>query len=223
MSYNQNLKNLSIKPDDYYSQNRNEMMDFIPNHAKKMLDIGCGEGFFSQQIKQKLNAEVWGIELDKTRGNIAQTKIDKVFIGDIVELIDEIPDNYFDCIVFNDVLEHLVDPFSLLLDIKNKLKKDGTIVSSIPNVRYFLNLKNLLIKKQWKYEDAGILDKTHLRFFTFRSIVEMFNSLNYEIKIIKGINPINSWKFSLLNILSFGYLSDTKYMQFACVVKPKES
>ncbi|MGD0339955.1 MAG: class I SAM-dependent methyltransferase [Bacteroidota bacterium] len=218
---NQNLRDPLIKPMGYYNRCRPEMMDFIPHSAKTILDIGCGEGLFGRQLKQKINAEVWGIEIDKTAGALAQTIIDKVYIGDIVRLIDDIPNNFFDCIVFNDVLEHLVDPFYILLRIKDKLTKDGVVVSSIPNVRYYYTLKDLLIKKQWKYEDEGILDKTHLRFFTLLSIVEMFKSLDYEIKTIKGINPIKSWKLVLLNILSFGYLSDIKYLQFACVTKPK--
>ncbi len=221
MNYNKNLQDLSVKPSDYYSQNRPEMIDFIPPNAKVVLDVGCGEAWFGAQLKKKFNLDVWGIELDEAAGFEARKKIDKVYIGDIDKLIKDMPDNFFDCIVFNDVLEHLVDPFSLLLNLKSKLTANGVIVSSIPNVRYFFTLKDLLVKKQWEYEDAGILDKTHLRFFTEKSIIKMFTSLGYKVETIRGINPIKSWKFTLLNILSLGYLSDTKYMQFASVVKLK--
>jgi len=221
MAYSQNLQNLSVKPEGYHIQTRPEMMKYIPDSAKRILDVGCGQGLFGYQLKQKLSAEIWGIEIDKEASEIARTKIDKVLTGDLADLIDSLPDKYFDCVVFNDVLEHLADPFNALMLIKDKIAEDGIIVSSIPNVRYFYNLRDLLLKKQWKYEDAGILDKTHLRFFTQRSIVEMFNSLGYEIITIEGINPIRLWKFNLLNLLSLGYLSDTRYVQFACVVKPK--
>lgn len=220
MSYKQNLQDLSVKPEGYHTQYRPEMMKYIPEGAKKILDVGCGEALFSYQLKQKLNAEVWGIEIETDAGAVAQTRIDKVLIGDLSGIIEDLPDSYFDCIVFNDVLEHLVDPFNILLNIKKKLNSQGLIVSSIPNVRYFYNLRDLLIKKQWRYEDAGILDKTHLRFFTFRSIVEMYKSLGSDVILIEGINPITLWKFNLLNFLSFGYLSDTRFSQFACVVKP---
>ncbi|MCX6778936.1 MAG: class I SAM-dependent methyltransferase, partial [Candidatus Magasanikbacteria bacterium] len=189
--------------------------------AKKILDVGCGMGLFGEQLKKKLNAEVWGMELDNKSGLVAKEKINRVLIGDVFQLINDLPNTYFDCIVFNDILEHLADPFSLLSRIKEKLSTNGVIVCSIPNVRYFINLKNLLVQKQWKYEDAGILDKTHLRFFTQKSIVDMFESLDYKIIKMEGINPINSWKFTLLNILSLRYLSDTEYLQFACVAKPK--
>ncbi|OFY41551.1 MAG: hypothetical protein A2X18_06930 [Bacteroidetes bacterium GWF2_40_14] len=221
MAYTQNLLDLSVKPDGYHIQTRPEMMKYIPDTAKRILDVGCGQGLFGYQLKQKLNAEIWGIEIDKEAGEIARTKMDKVLTGDLTDLVRSIPDKYFDCIIFNDVLEHLADPFSALLLIKEKLSGDGIIVSSIPNVRYFYNLRDLLIKKQWKYEDAGILDKTHLRFFTQKSIIEMFISLGYEIITIEGINPIRLWKFNILDFLSFGYLTDTRFVQFACVVKPK--
>ena len=222
MPYSQNLNDLSIKPDDcYYRQVRYEMIDFIPKATNKILDVGCGEGLFGNRLKQKLNSEVWGIELDNNAATAANEKIDKVLVGDVFHLIYDLPNMYFDCIVFNDILEHLTDPFTLLLKIKNKLTTNGVIVCSIPNVRFFYTLKDLLVKKQWKYEDAGILDKTHLRFFTQKSIIDMFNSLDYKIIKIEGINAIKSWEYTLLNILFLGYLSDTKYLQFACVVKPK--
>lgn len=214
MSYNQ-------KTEGYYAQARPEMIDFIPIGANKILDIGCGEGAFSQQLKQKLNAEVWGLEINNNAAAMAQKKIDKVIIGDISQSVNKLPNAYFDCIVFNDVLEHLVDPFRILAEVKKNINRGGVIVCSIPNVRYFRILKKLLVKKQWKYKDRGVLDKTHLRFFTYKSIIDMFNSLGYEILRIKGINATRSWGFTLLNVFSLGYLSDTRYLRFACIVKPK--
>ena len=135
--------------------------------------------------------------------------------------MDELPNGYFECITFNDVLEHLVDPYMVLTKMKDKLATNGIIVCSIPNIRHFYALKTLLLKKQWKYEESGIFDRTHLRFFTQKSIVDMFNSLDYKILKMQGINGSSSWKFALFNILCLGHFSDSKYMQFACVVTPK--
>ena len=205
----------------YYKRDRPEMLDFIPSSSGKILDVGCGEGCFGLKLK-KLGMEVWGIELNRESAVIAQKKLNRVIIGDVFNLIDDLPDHYFDCVVFNDVLEHLIDPFTLLMKLKKKLSAKGFVVASIPNVRYFYNLKNLVIKKQWKYEDDGILDKTHLRFFTKDSIRETFNLLGYEVLRIEGIHAFNpSWMFKLLNLVLFGQLSDTKYLQFACVVRNK--
>ena len=211
---------IKIRPINYFSQSRLEMTDFVPRNSKKILDIGCAEGAFGQQLKEKLNAEVWGLELDIKAANIAKKKLDKVIMGDISQFTNTIPNKYFDCIIFNDILEHLYDPYKVLLDIKRCLSPNGVVVSSIPNIRHFRVLKKLLIKKLWEYKDDGILDKSHLRFFTKKSIINMFNSLGYKLLKIEGINPTTSLEFKLLNILLLGYLSDAKYSQFACIAKP---
>ncbi len=220
--HSEKIFDLSAKPDDYYLRKRPEMLGYIPKTARKILDAGCGAGLFGSYLKQELNAEVWGIEIDEKAASVARNKIDKLLAGDIYNLLGELPDTYFDCIVFNDLLEHLADPFTVLNKIKAKLTKDGVIVCSIPNVRYFRILKDLLIKKQWKYQDSGILDKSHLRFFTQRSIVDMFKALGYEILRIEGIGPAinNSFELRFLNIITLGSLSDARYPKFACVVKP---
>ncbi len=210
----------SSKPNWYYGLYRKEMIKYVPRTAKTILDVGCSSGLFGAQLKKVLGAEVWGIELNKESALKANAKLSKVLIGDINELIKDIPDSYFDAVVFNDVLEHLVDPFEVLLKMKKKLAPEGVIVCSLPNIRYIVTLKRLLINKQWKYEDSGIMDKTHLRFFTLNSIKYMFKSLNFEILKIEGINSINLWFVPLLIIITFGYFSDTKYQEFACVVKP---
>ena len=205
----------------YYSHARSEMLDFIPQDAGKILDVGCGEGSFSLSMKKKFNAEVWGVEINKSASEIAKQNIDKILAGEILTVIDIIPNGYFDCIVFNDVLEHMVDPYAVLEKVKVKLTPVGVIVCSIPNVRHINVLKKLLIEGQWKYEDEGIIDKTHLRFFTKKSIVDMFNNLDFRIIRIEGINETKWWKFLPINILTLGLMSDARYIQFSCVVKPK--
>ncbi len=219
MKYNQNLKDREVKADNYYSQNRQEMLEFIPQNSNRILDIGCGQANFSVILKKKSNAEVWGVEPNEKAALIAGTKLDKVIISSIEMSIAKLPNNYFDCLIFNDILEHLVDPYLILENLKNKLTADGVMVASIPNVRYFFNLKELMIDKNWRYRDAGILDKTQLRFFTKKSIIETLEVLDFKIIKIKGINPIKSWQFNLLNIMLLNYLNDTKYMQYACIFK----
>ena len=221
MGYQQTLDDLQVKPDDYFIKTRPETLEFIPQSAERILEVGCATGLFGAQLKRRSDIEVWGIEYDTESAEKAREKLDMVLAGDILQLSDHLPDSYFDCVVFNDVLEHLVDPFTVLQKVKGKLVKKGLVVCSIPNIRFFYTLKNFVFNKQWKYEDAGIMDKTHLRFFTENSIVDMFDSLGYTIVELKGINGIRSWKFSLFNALSMGYLSDTRFLQFACVATPK--
>ena len=124
----------AIKPDGYHTQLRPEMLEFVPQNANKILDVGCGEGIFATQLKQKLKSETWGIEIDNHAAELAEKRIDKVFAGDVTELVNDLPNLYFDCIIFNDILEHLVDPFSLLLKFRGKVNSSGVIVCSIPNV-----------------------------------------------------------------------------------------
>ena len=207
----------------YYGKARTEMLEFVPRDAKRVLDVGCAEGVFSALVKKVRGAEVWGIEMDEAAAARAQGKIDTVLVGDITSLLDKLPEAYFDCIVCNDVLEHLVDPYSVLSSFKGKLSVSGVVVFSLPNVRHLGNLKNLLLKKDWRYQNEGILDKTHLRFFTEKSIRRMFADLGYEISTMQGLRPVRSWKFTLLNILACGQLSDARYFQFAGVARSRRA
>lgn len=210
------------KTKEYYSYARPEMVDFVPKETKRILDVGCGEGLFVMSLKKNNNnLETWGVEMNPEIAEIAKTNLDKVLVGDIFTIINGLPDSYFDCIVFNDVLEHMADPYIVLKNIKTKLRNNGVIVCSIPNVRHVRVLRDLLFKKQWKYEDIGILDRTHLRFFTKKSIIDMFNDLDYQILKISGINGTKIWQFLPINIITLGLFSDSRYIQFACVARPK--
>lgn len=207
------------KPEGYYNNIRNEMFSFFPKDAKIVLDVGCGEGTFAAFIKEKHNTETWGIELMPEHGKKAEKVLDKVFIGECEKFIDELPDHHFDAIYFNDVLEHLVDPYWVLEKIKSKLSQNGVIISSIPNMRYHSALKNLVLKKNWEYEEHGIMDKTHLRFFTGKSIANMYTRLGYKIILHKGINKTKSIKPFLYNIPFLFTAMDMRYLQYATVVK----
>ena len=148
----------------------------------------------------------------------AQSHLDKVFTGDVANIINHLPDNGFDCIIFNDVLEHMLEPFKILEMLKGKLKEDGKLVASVPNVRYIKNLYHVLVEKDWHYQDEGILDRTHVQFFTKRSMSRSLQENKWNIACCKGINPTKfGLLFNFLNYCSFGFLADTKYMNYAFV------
>ena len=212
----------------YIEKERHEMLDRIPKEAATILDVGCAVGSFGQLIKSERSSEVWGIEINDYAASIAAQKLDKVICGSFDETLD-LPKDKFDCIVFNDVLEHLVDPYSALLYSKTLLRDGGKIVASIPNVRYFDNVWKLLVDKDWEYTQNGILDRTHLRFFTRTSILKTFSDLGYEIESIEGINPLEQEhphrvkKFRILNYILLNQIEDMRYIQFAVVAHPKVS
>jgi 2-polyprenyl-3-methyl-5-hydroxy-6-metoxy-1,4-benzoquinol methylase len=199
------------------------MLKYIPQNVKKTLELGCAEGNFSELVKTNFGAECWGVEIYRQAAEVAATKLDKLINADVVKCQDEIPDNYFDCIICNDILEHLVDPYTLLIDLKGKLTAEGVVVASFPNVRYCRNLFKLVVRGNWDYKEHGILDKTHLRFFTYNSLVRMFPRLGYELLTIEGLAPkpsMLSLAARIVNILLLNTFKDTLYHHFACVARP---
>ncbi|MBC7882054.1 MAG: class I SAM-dependent methyltransferase [Anaerolineae bacterium] len=204
----------------YYQNQRPEMLPFIPAGAKCVLEVGCGEGGFSQLVKSQLSAETWGVEIDERAAKAASKKLDRVLCQSFNSGI-ELPHHYFDCIIFNDVLEHLVDPFAALDFSRQLLNSKGVVVCSIPNIRYFHILVELLFEAEWRYRNDGILDRTHLRFFTERSIKRTFDELGYHIERIEGLHPSPSWKYRLVNTLLLGRIADMGYTQFAVVARPR--
>lgn len=209
------------KPIGYFTNDRAEMINFLPNQIEKVLELGCGEGGFGAMVKARFNAEVWGIEYENDQGNIARQRLDRVFIGDAAQLISSLPDGYFDTVICFDVLEHIYDPYSLLNELKSKLKPNAHIISSIPNMRYFRTLFDLIANRNWDYQANGILDITHVRFFTTNSIKKMYENAGYDVLRHEGINASKSIKPVLLNLLTLGLFSDIKYLQFATVARLK--
>jgi len=210
------------KPANYFTNLRPEMAALLPAQAKKILDVGCAQGIFSENFSVRKDLEIWGIELESTEAAEAQKKLFRVINKDAIGALTELPDKHFDAIYCNDVLEHLVDPYTFLKEVKSKLSPTGVVIASIPNVRYLNNFINFVFRREWRYEDSGILDRTHLRFFTEKSIRRMFEEAGYTIESMKGINGYtSSWKFKLINLITLGLLSDTQFLQFAIIAKPK--
>jgi 2-polyprenyl-3-methyl-5-hydroxy-6-metoxy-1,4-benzoquinol methylase len=207
------------KPPGYYDGQREDMLKYIPQDIKTSLEIGCGSGEFSSLVKQRLNTETWAVEINEEVANKAAEKLDNVIIGDAVESLDKVPDNRFDCVILFDVLEHLSDPESLLSALKTKLTSNGVIVASIPNIRYYRVFMQLVMHGNWDYKDQGVLDRTHLRFFTYKSIVKMFDRLNYEILQIEGIHPTSSRTYKIWNTILLNSIADVRYKHFAVVAR----
>ena len=209
------------KPDGYYNNIRYEMLKYLPLDSKTVIDIGCGDGSFEKVIKERTNAEVWGIEYMKEEALKAEKLLDKVYAGPCEDHLDLLPEHYFDVVYFNDVLEHLVDPYTVLEKIKTHLKPGGIVISSIPNIRYHNALIKLLFKKEWEYKGSGVMDKTHLRFFTGKSILKMYERLGYKVQVHEGINKSKSLKPYLYNIPLFFTHLDIRYPQYATVASCK--
>lgn len=200
----------------YGDQNRDEMLRFIPNDAQTLLDIGCGRGGFGGHLKSKLNVEVHGVELNAAAAQHARSRLDEVFELDLERNPHELPTGRYDVVTFLDVLEHLQDPWSMLRRAHAWLKPGGTVIASLPNLRYYPVFKDLVLTNRFEYQENGVLDRTHLRFFTVSSVERLFGDTGYRTISVTGINPSPfPWKLGLLNRLLGDALGDTRYMQFA--------
>jgi SAM-dependent methyltransferase len=164
----------------YYAGFRRDMLKFLPPGAQRVLSVGCGAGHTEKYLKQEMGLqEVVGIEVN---AEVAEGLgvLDRLFIGDVENVDVPYPLGHFDCILYPDVLEHLVDPWSVLKRHRELLSDDGVIIISIPNVRYYYSLIWLLIG-DWPYSHRGILDRSHLRFFTLRSLKRMLAETGFEL------------------------------------------
>jgi 2-polyprenyl-3-methyl-5-hydroxy-6-metoxy-1,4-benzoquinol methylase len=213
------MNNMEL-PEKYYKNTRREMLSFIPGGSKRILDVGCAEGIFGATLKAERGAVVWGIELNAYVAAVAATKLDKVIVGSIEEIDEDLPDAFFDCIVFNDVLEHLSNPWAALMKMTSKIIPGGCVVASIPNIRYFRVLDDLLFRKKFTYKSEGVLDVTHLRFFTDQTIIEMFAACGLTLELIEGLKwealPL---KYSIINRITLRWFEDIRYKQFVCVAR----
>jgi len=144
-----------------------------------------------------------------------------VLHGDYESVRDQLPLAYFDCVTMNDVLEHMTDPFQVLLSVKDLLAPGGRIVCSLPNLRYYPILKQFVCGKDFHYVDWGVLDRTHLRFFTEKSILRHMKELGFKVLDIKGVNGQKSLKFELVNALLLNSFSDARHQQIICVAEPE--
>ena len=186
----------------------------VPSNIKSVLDVGCSEGLFGSAVKQKCGAEVWGIEPVAAAAEKAKSVLDKVFTGFYEDAIQHI-DRTFDLICFNDVLEHMPDPYSALKLTHRLLSENGMVIASMPNILHYQEFLDIVVKKDFKYVDAGIMDRTHMRWFTKKSMQRMFEEAGFTVKNIVGLDPTPSKKMTMISLLSFGYLNEMRYPQFA--------
>lgn len=206
---------------NYFIHERPEVLALIDRPLQQVLDIGCGAAHFSAAVKRKTNATVWGIEPVDSAAQEAREKIDKVLNGVYADVADQLPAASFDAIFFNDVLEHMTDPYTVLKEVHLPLKADGRIYASIPNVLFAESMLEVLKSKDWRYRDAGTLDATHFRFFTRKSILRMFEEAGWVVEKVVPLNVINSWKWRSLNLLFGGFFTDFLPMQYGIVARKK--
>ena len=174
-------KDMASRLPDYYSQERPEILSLVPADAASILDVGCGEGALGASLLRRGAKRVVGIEREPRAAAIARSRLTSVIEGDVEALVLPFDDGAFDCIVCADVLEHLIDPWMMLRKLSRLLRPGGTFVASIPNIRN-IEILARLVEGRWTYEDAGLLDKGHLRFFAKADIEDMLKQAGFSVR-----------------------------------------
>lgn len=214
----------TAKASAYFGNARPDMIEFVPEGARRLLEIGCGAGDFGAALKKLRTVEIVGVELMESAAQAARQHLDKVIAADIQCEDLNLPEHSFDCLICNDVLEHLIDPWTVLARLRRYLKPDGWLVASIPNVRHHKVVRRLIWPGEWKYEESGILDRTHLRFFTRKSARELVEAGGFRVVREQGLHrssfPV--W-LRFLNLLGGGALDDMRYLQFVFVAQSARS
>lgn len=208
----------SQKQTDYFESTRPEIQKFLPRKIKRLLDVGCGSGMVSWTAKQNLGIEfVAGIELFEDAARQAQTRLDKVIVGDLESVNIDFPDKYFDCILCADSLEHMADPWNALKILRRMLDDNGKLVVSLPNIQNIVPLFKIIFNRL-EYEDHGILDRSHLKFFTLHTMQKMFQDCGYEIERQESNISFNH---SFARKMTFGLLDTFAVSIFYFILKKK--
>jgi 2-polyprenyl-3-methyl-5-hydroxy-6-metoxy-1,4-benzoquinol methylase len=176
------MKDLSArrKPDDYYGQERPELVALLPATLGALLDVGCGAGGVGRAIRGRATRLV-GIEMDSQAAQVAREAYDEVLVGDVnARLADLQPP--FDTILAYDVLEHLPDPESVLRGLLAVAAPGALLHVSVPNARHFTLVRDLVVRGTFGYTAWGHRDSTHVHWLTRRDLVALLEAAGWSVE-----------------------------------------
>lgn len=207
-------RSYETKEEQYFRNVRSEIFPLLPATLDRVLEIGCGEGYTLEHLR-RIGRCRWtcGIELVPDAARLARQRVDQVYQGNIEQMDLPLPPSSIDAILCLDVLEHLVDPWSVISKLHSLLTPEGIVVASIPNVRHFRVLLPLLFQGRWDYTSSGLLDRTHLRFFTKRSAIALMQCSGLRVDVVDATG-LDGPRSRLLNTLTFSLARPWLEFQF---------
>jgi 2-polyprenyl-3-methyl-5-hydroxy-6-metoxy-1,4-benzoquinol methylase len=205
------------KDKTYFGKVRKEILPLLPDSYNKILDVGCGSGATLAYLKTNGYCK-WtcGVELFPEAVEVAQRNLDCVYEGNIELIKLPLEESSFDVILCLDVLEHLVNPELVVSYLHTLLAPGGIMIASIPNVRHYSVVFPLVFMGQWNYQDSGILDKTHLKFFVKKTAIALMESSGL---VMEKVISLSGYKDRLAIILSLFLLKPFFVLQYLVKVK----
>lgn len=164
-----------------------ELLAWIPPDSRHVVEVGCMHGALAREWRAAHPlARYTGIDIDTDYAQVAAQFCTSAFAADIETLPDDRFDALFpsDCWIFGDCLEHLRDPWSVLRRVRARIDADGTLLACIPNAQHW-SVQWRLASGQFRYEDNGLMDRTHLRWFTRTTMIELFESTGWQV--VEGV------------------------------------
>jgi 2-polyprenyl-3-methyl-5-hydroxy-6-metoxy-1,4-benzoquinol methylase len=205
----------SSKERAYFSHARSEIFPLLPRNFSKIFEIGCGGGATLRALQQHHALSfVGGIDIDRQSIEDLRPHIDLALLGNIEQMQLPKEVNNIDVMLCLDILEHLVDPWSVVKQLHGRLSKNGVIIASIPNVRYLRTSLPLLLEGKWELEDAGILDRSHLRFFVKDTAIQLMTCSGLQLQHVEPTGLERGRKARLLNLLTLGAFENLMAYQY---------
>ena len=170
---------------EYYAAERPELLDFLRPHGpfRTALDVGCAAGLLGAGLlRDGLVGACDGIELNDAAARLAETRLRHVWMGSLESVAEEVPWAHYDLVILADVLEHLADPWAALRLLQARTAPGCRLMLSVPNVRHYKVSLPLLFRGEFRYADDGIMDRTHLHFFTRGSLEETVRDCGWSIR-----------------------------------------
>ena len=207
------------KEGEYFSNPRLDVIRFIENESGlKILELGAGNGATLFELKKRnIASEIHLLDIID--------KVDKKDVFDSVTILDIVTgdlsfeDNYFDCIICADVLEHIYEPHLVIDKLKRVLKNDGIFLVSLPNFRHFSAIKKVLFKRSFAYEDSGIFDRTHKRFYCKKDMIQLFDDHDdLQLESIKSNSWFLKWN-RLINPITLTLFEDYLTLQYILKIR----
>lgn len=205
-----------------YDNLRLDTQHLWPRSVGNVLEIGCGPARLAEVLECE---SYWGVEPDALAvasvRAVAKPKME-IINADYASALSRLPTNFFDLVICHDSIEHLPDHDHFFATLPRLCRSGARLVLTIPNMRHLLLLVNLLIAKDWPYTEVGLMDRTHLRWFTEKSLRKVLTKYGYKIEAFERMQPTfftnNQLKIAIANLVTLVLGQDCRYVYFAARV-----